>query len=131
MDYDAENFKTQQRKHWETAPIDRHRVFFTIKDKDKAIKCYKDLSFQTVPVEGARYKLYLVKQEEIFTKYGDIEAEKFAAAQEKRKKEDEDYYAAKKQGQLAKSRSAYEEQDRGFERGHHEGAEQSYGEDTK
>ena len=78
MDYDVDSFKTHQRKHWETGPIDRHRAFFTIKDKDMAMKCYSDFHFQKVLVEGARYKLYLIKQEEIFTRYGDIEAAKFA-----------------------------------------------------
>lgn len=32
-----------------------------------------------VPIEGARYKLYLSKDEDLFVKYGDIEAAKYYA----------------------------------------------------
>lgn len=53
-----------------------------------AIKCFKDfLSAGKVYIPGARPKLYFVRPEPVFVKFGDQEAEAFYAEQERKKKE--------------------------------------------
>lgn len=82
MEYDASNIRFQQFKPSE--PKDRQRVFFVINNKEKAIKCYEDFSFNRDKViEGARFKIYLQKPEEILVKFGDIEAKKYYEEQER------------------------------------------------
>lgn len=87
MDYDVENPRFGQL----TQP-DKLKVFFSIKEKEKAIQCYKDFTFnKAFRIPGARHKLYYVRPEEIFVKYGDIEAEKYYQEEEARKKAEEEY----------------------------------------
>jgi len=51
--------------------------------------------------EGCRHKVYLQKLEEVFVKYGDIEAEKYYQEQEKKmlQREEELAYLAEKKSQ--------------------------------
>lgn len=59
MDYDIVNFKTPGRRPYDSAPIEKLPVHFTIKDKQKAIDCYLRFNEDRTLVEGARYKIYL------------------------------------------------------------------------
>jgi len=97
MEYDAENPRFMV--HHRGEPVDRHRVFFNIKNKDKAIQCYKDFQQRKIRFEGSKSLMYLVLPEEVFVKYGDIEAAKYYEQEEQRKKEREEL----KQAQLKKT----------------------------
>ena len=71
FNYDAENTRFQFQRTGE-AVDGRHRVTFVIKNKQSAIKCYSDFTLKKSLVQGARYKIYLRKSEEILVKWGDI-----------------------------------------------------------
>lgn len=86
MDYDA------LPRFGPPSQPDKHKVFFSIKDKEKALQAYRDLGVKKqVKIPGARFILYYVRPEEVFVKYGDIEAEKYYAQEEQMKKEQEEY----------------------------------------
>lgn len=54
---------------------DKLRVMFRIKDKEKAKKCYQDFYQSYSIIQGAKTFIFLIKPEELYVKYGDIEAE--------------------------------------------------------
>lgn len=59
----------------------RLRVNFTVQDREVAKKCFDDLSARKSLNQGEdTLKIFLVMDESVFVKYGDIEAEKFYAA---------------------------------------------------
>lgn len=104
MEYDCENFRFQNVRPHETP--DKHRVFFSIKNKEKAAEVFKTFNRKDFFIPGARQKLYYIRPEEIFVKYGDIEAELYYAEEERRKKEQEEFYAAKNNLRKTKSHGA-------------------------
>jgi hypothetical protein len=93
MDLGAENFRFQSVRPNETP--DKHRVFFSVKDRDLALDIYDKFQGYKVKIPAARLKLYYTRPEEVFVKFGDIEAEKFYARE-----------AEMKAAALAKSKSA-------------------------
>lgn len=86
MDYDAEEPRSQTHKFGEQ--FDKHRIMFRIKNKEKAIQFWKDfvLNKNKRIHEGCRHKVYLQKPEDVFVKYGDIEAEKYYKEEEEKKR---------------------------------------------
>ena len=89
FDYDVVNFKSQN--HFPGETFDKHRILFTIKDKEKAIKFWEEyIIYKKKFFEGARHQVYLQKPPEIFIRYGDQEAEKYYANLEKQRKEAEE-----------------------------------------
>lgn len=109
MDYDA------QPRFGQLAPNDRDRykVFITIKDKEQALRCYQDFSMPNkISIPGARHKIYYVRPEEVFVKYGDIEAEKYYKEEEERKMRQEQEYQERlnmKQQQQQKGQRKYQQ----------------------
>jgi hypothetical protein len=58
FDYDISNPKFQT--HYPGEQFDKHRVLFTIKDKDKAIQFWQDFSVKVSHFfEGCRHIVYL------------------------------------------------------------------------
>ena len=58
FDYDSVNFKSQT--HYPNEQFDKHRILFTIKDKEKAIKFWQDYVInKTHFFEGCRHIVYL------------------------------------------------------------------------
>jgi hypothetical protein len=58
FDYDIVNFKSQT--HYPAEQFDKHRILFTIKDKEKAIKFWLDYVItKTHTFEGCRNVIYL------------------------------------------------------------------------
>ncbi len=58
FDYDIVNFKSQT--HYPNEQFDKHRILFTIKDKEKAIKFWRDYVInKTHFFEGCRHIVYL------------------------------------------------------------------------
>jgi hypothetical protein len=57
---------------------DKLRVTFWVRDKEPSIKIYKYFNENKLIMdESARVNIFLQKSEEIFVKYGEIEAEKY------------------------------------------------------
>ena len=83
MDLGAENFRFQTFRHYETP--DKHRVFFSVKEREQALAIYDKFQKYLVPIPAARSKLYYSRPEEVFVKFGDSEAEKYYAKQEELK----------------------------------------------
>lgn len=76
MDYNAENLRFQQHNRSEI--VEKHRLFFIVKEKELSIKLWDDLhdrSFHFHP--EVKHIIYLSKPEELYVKYGDIEAAKY------------------------------------------------------
>ncbi len=73
MDYNAENVK------YGKPDPEKYKVFFNVKTKEDALRCFKDFNTSKRIISGARHKLYYVRPDEIFLKYADIEAEKYYA----------------------------------------------------
>lgn len=94
MDYDAIDPRFQTHRIGEQ--FDKHRVMFRIKIKEKAIQFWQDFVLRKGKRihEGCRHNVYLQKPEEIFVKYGDIEAEKYYKREEefKRLEQEEKLY---------------------------------------
>ena len=57
---------------------DKLRVTFWVRDREPSIKIYKYFTEnKLIMEESARVSIFLQKSEEIFVKYGEIEAEKY------------------------------------------------------
>ena len=70
IDYDISNFKSQT--HYPAESFDKHRILFTIKDKEKAIKFWQDYVIDKKRYfQGCRHIVYLQKPDEVFVRYGD------------------------------------------------------------
>lgn len=58
------------------------RIQFKIEDREMAKKCFEDYSYNPIlNEERDKATIFYVKPEEIFEKYGDIEAEKYEKEQ--------------------------------------------------
>lgn len=58
------------------------RIQFKIEDRENAMSCFEAYSYNSrLTPEGDKGVIYYVKPEDIFEKYGDIEAEKYEKEQ--------------------------------------------------
>lgn len=124
FDYDVTSFKSQT--HYPGEQFDKHRILFTIKDKEKAIKFWQDYMSKALFFEGCRYMAYLQKPEDLFVRYGDQEAAKYYAEQERLQKEYEEYEQNRQQ---QKQNRLYQTQSEGSKGQYHDGGERKKGRD--
>lgn len=80
MDFGAENIRFEQPR-FKSPANDKHQVYFSIKDREQALKCYEIFSFNkhSIHIPGSRSQLYYIRPEAVFVKYGDVAAEKYYA----------------------------------------------------